>query len=125
MLCCSYAAQHCVSQMKHSDLKKRALRRAGVRSEYEALGPEFDLLRQMLRARTNAGLSQADVAERMGTQAPAITRLESALGSGKHSPSLDTLKRYAEAVGCELQVRFVRNTSASRRARSTGAASLR
>lgn len=93
--------------MKHSDLKKTALRRVSVRAEYEALGPEFDLLRQMLRARTKAGLSQADVAKRMGTQAPAVTRLESALSSGKHSPSIGTLKRYAEAVGCELQVKFV------------------
>ena len=94
--------------MKHSDLKKAALTRPGVRAEYEALGPEFALLRQMLGARTKAGLSQADVAARMGTQAPAVTRLESSLSSGKHSPSIDTLKRYAEAVGCELQVRFVR-----------------
>lgn len=96
--------------MKHSDLKNRALQRPGVKSEYEALNSEFELLRQMLSARTKAGMSQADVASRMGTHAPAITRLESALGSGKHSPSFDTLKRYAEAVGCQLQVRFVRSS---------------
>lgn len=96
--------------MKHTDLKKAALRRPGVKSEYEALGPEFELLQQMLGARTKAGLSQADVAKRMGTQAPAVARLESALSSGKHSPSIGTLKRYAEAVGCELQVRFVRSS---------------
>ena len=81
--------------------------RPGVKAEYEALGSEFELLRQMLGARTKAGMSQADVARHMGTQAPAITRLESALGSGKHSPSFDTLKRYAEAVGCHLQIKFV------------------
>jgi transcriptional regulator with XRE-family HTH domain len=96
--------------MKHTDLKKAALQRSGVRAEYEALGPEFELLQQMLGARTKAGLSQADVAKRMGTQAPAVTRLESALSSGKHSPSIGTLKRYAEAVGCELQVRLVRSS---------------
>jgi transcriptional regulator with XRE-family HTH domain len=105
--------------MKHTDLKKTALQRSGVRAEYEALGPEFELLRQMLGARTKAGLSQADVAARMGTQAPAITRLESALSSGKHSPSLDTLKRYAEAVGCELQVRFVRRSRPNNRVKPT------
>ncbi len=93
--------------MKHIDLKRAALSRATVQAEYEALGPEFELLRQMLRARTKAGLSQADVAERMGTQPPAVTRLESALSSGKHSPSIETLKKYAEAVGCELQFKFV------------------
>jgi transcriptional regulator with XRE-family HTH domain len=105
--------------MKHTDLKKTALLRSCVRAEYEALGPEFELLRQMLGARTKAGLSQADVAARMGTQAPAITRLESALSSGKHSPSLDTLKRYAEAVGCELQVRFVRRSRPNNRVKPT------
>ncbi len=96
--------------MKHAELKKVALRRADVKAQYDALGPEFELLRQMLGARAKAGLSQADVAQRMGTQAPAITRLESALSSGKHSPSIDTLKRYAKAVGCELQIKFVRET---------------
>jgi transcriptional regulator with XRE-family HTH domain len=94
--------------MKHSAIKKAALKKPGVRAEYAALGPEFELLRQLLDARNKAGLSQADVAARMGTHAPAITRLESALGSGKHSPSVDTLKRYAQAVGCELQIKFIR-----------------
>ena len=105
--------------MKHADLKKTALKCAKVRAEYDALGPEFELLRQMLRARTRAGLSQADVAKRMGTHGPAITRLESALSGGRHSPSLDTLKRYAKAVGCELQVRFIR-LSKARRLKSIG-----
>jgi len=100
--------------MKHTNLKKQALHRSGVRAEYDAIGPEFELLQQMLGARTKAGLSQADVAIRMGTQAPAVTRLESALSSGKHSPSIDTLKRYAEAVDCELRVRFVRSAGPAR-----------
>ncbi len=93
--------------MKHAELKKAALRKPGVKAEYEALGPEFELLRQILDARSKAGLSQADVAERMGTHAPAITRLETALSTGKHSPSVATLKRYAQAVGCELQIKLV------------------
>lgn len=93
--------------MKHSAIKKAALKKPKIKEEYEALGPEFELLRQILSARSKAGLSQADVAERMGTHAPAITRLESALSTGKHSPSIDTLKRYARAVGCELQIKFV------------------
>ncbi|MGH8120545.1 MAG: helix-turn-helix domain-containing protein [Gammaproteobacteria bacterium] len=79
----------------------------GVRAAYETLGPEFNLLRQILKARNKAGLSQADIAERMGTHAPAIARLESALSSGKHSPSVHTLKCYARAVGCDFQIRLV------------------
>jgi transcriptional regulator with XRE-family HTH domain len=93
--------------MNHTVLKKKALSKSGVKAAYEALGPEFDLLRQILKARTKAGLSQADVAERMGTHAPAIARLESTLSNGKHSPSVHTLKSYARAVGCELQIKLV------------------
>ena len=93
--------------MNHAQLKKVALSKPKVKAEYDALGPEFELLHQMMSARNIAGLSQADVAKRMGTHAPAITRLESALSSGKHSPSIATLKRYALAVGCELQVKLV------------------
>lgn len=93
--------------MKHSELKEKALSNPKVKAAYDEMIPEFVLLRQMLKARQKAGLSQAEVAERMGTKAPAITRLESSLGNGKHSPSLATLQKYANAVGCELQVKFV------------------
>ena len=93
--------------MNHSQLKEEALKKQSVREEYEALAPEFNLLREMLKARNDAGLSQAEVAERMGTKAPAITRLESSLTSGRHSPSIATLKKYAEAVGCHLEIKFV------------------
>lgn len=93
--------------MSHEQLKRKALSRKTVQQEYDALTPEFILLREMLKARNDAGLSQADVAERMGTKAPAITRLESSLMSGRHSPSIATLKKYAEAVGRHLEIKFV------------------
>ena len=112
--------------MKHGKLKSTALAKGTVKSEYDALAPEFELLHQMLKARTRAGLSQQDVAKRMGTQSPAVTRLESALSSGRHSPSISTLKRYAKAVGCELQIKFVRNkhlpSSHTRRSERRGVA---
>nr|MDQ3396638.1 helix-turn-helix domain-containing protein [Deinococcota bacterium] len=84
-----------------------ALQKDTVYREYEALEPEFSLLRDMLKARKEAGLSQAEVAERMGTKAPAVTRLESSLMTGQHSPSVETLRRYAEAVGCRLEIHLV------------------
>ncbi len=93
--------------MKHEDIKRIALSRPGVAAEYARLAPEFELLRQMLRARQKAGLTQTEVAQRMGTQGTAVTRLEGSLSSGKHSPSLDTIKRYAQAVGCDLRLTFV------------------
>ncbi len=93
--------------MKHSELKEKALKNKNVKAVYEALEPEFSLLREILKARQKVGLSQAEIAERMGTKAPAITRLESSLSSGKHSPSITTLKKYAKALGCRLEIKLV------------------
>lgn len=93
--------------MNHRELKAKALLNPEVRAAYESLAPEFELLRQMLKARKGAGLTQAEVAQRMGTKAPAVTRLESSLTSGPSSPSLATLQKYAQAVGCDLQVTLI------------------
>jgi len=93
--------------MKHSELKEEALKRSGVKKAYDAMEPEFSLLGELLRARKKVGLSQAEVAKIMGTKAPAVTRLESSLGSGKHSPSIATLKKYAKALGCHLKIQLV------------------
>jgi len=77
--------------------------RPGVRAEVERLErEEFALLEVLLRARHEAGLSQAQVAKRMGTQAPAVARLERALATGKHSPSVATLRKYVSACGKRL-----------------------
>jgi transcriptional regulator with XRE-family HTH domain len=93
--------------VKHTELRRSALQKPGVQAAYDALGAEFEILRQMLQARKDAGLSQAQVAERMGTKPPAVSRLESSLSSAKHSPSLATLRKYAAAVGCRLVVRLI------------------
>jgi ribosome-binding protein aMBF1 (putative translation factor) len=63
-------------------LVKKMLKNPRVRSEYEAQAEEFDLLDELLRARRRAGLTQADVAARMGTQTPAVARLERAAEAG-------------------------------------------
>jgi transcriptional regulator with XRE-family HTH domain len=79
------------------------MRRSGVRKEVARIErDEGALLDLLLKARQEAGLTQAQVAERMGTQAPAVARLERALATGRHSPSLTTLRRYAQAVGKRL-----------------------
>lgn len=88
----------------HQAFLARAQTRKGFVEAYDALDLEYQVASQMLKARSRAGLTQDAVAERMGTTKSAISRLESA---GKHAPSLATLKRYASAVGCELQVRLV------------------
>ena len=96
--------------MNHSELKEKALGNKKVKDVYDALEPEFSLLHEIMRARQNAGLSQAEIAVRMGTKAPAVTRLESSLSSGKHSPSLSTLKKYADALNCHLEIKLVSNS---------------
>lgn len=93
----------------HQKFLAKAQKREGFIEAYEALELEYLLASQMLKARARAGLTQDAVAERMGTTKSAISRLESA---GKHTPSLATLKRYAQAVGCELQIKLVPHKTA-------------
>ena len=88
----------------HAAFLAKARARTGFDEAYAALDLEYQVVAQLLKARTRAGLTQDAVAERMGTTKSAVSRLE---GSGKHAPSLATLRKYAQAVGCELQVRLV------------------
>lgn len=90
----------------HEELVKRMLEDPAVKAEYDTQSEEFALLDELLRARRRAGLTQAEVAERMGTKTPAVARLEGGGGSKRHSPSLTTLRKYAEAVGCRLEIRL-------------------
>lgn len=92
----------------HEELKALALSDPEVRAEYERIErEEMPMLDAILKARSEAGLTQAQVAERMGTKASAVARLENALVTGKHSPSITTLQKYAGALGKKLEVRFV------------------
>ena len=88
----------------HKEFLAKAGARKGFTEAYKALELEYQVAGQMLKAHARAGLTQDAVAERMGTTKSAISRLESA---GKHAPSIATLKRYALAVGCKLQVKLV------------------
>ena len=92
----------------HKKMVDKLLKNPAVKAEVEKLNrEEFAILDQILAARKAAGLSQAQVAKRMGTQAPAIARLESALATGKHSPSLSTLRKYATALGKRVELHLV------------------
>ena len=90
----------------HDQLVKKLLRRPGVRAEVERIEREEGaLLDALLKARQDAGLTQAQVAERLGTHAPAVARLERSLATGKHSPSIATVRRYVKACGKKLVLR--------------------
>ena len=88
-------------------LKTRAFARPGVKKAYDDLGEEFAFLDEVLRARAEAGLTQAKVAARVGTTQSAVARLESA--QRRHSPSIATLQRYAKALGYKVEIRFVKD----------------
>ncbi|MDI6789317.1 MAG: helix-turn-helix transcriptional regulator [Thermodesulfobacteriota bacterium] len=88
----------------HEAFLKNAQKREGFRKAYKDLEEEYTLVREMLSARSKSGLTQEAVAELMGTTKSAVSRLESA---GKHAPSLTTLKKYAQAVGCNLEIKLV------------------
>lgn len=108
--------------LTHKELKARALARADVKAEYEGLNEEFIFLDEFLKARAAAGITQAEVAERIGTTQSAIARLES--GKGKHTPSLGTLRKYARALGCRIELRLVRD-SGPRKTRGVAGRSIR
>ena len=85
---------------KLADLKRELLKDPEVRREYDALEDEFALIHALLAARARAGLTQAEVAERMGTSQAAVARME----GGGVAPSMATLQRYAKATGSRLRV---------------------
>lgn len=90
----------------HDQLVQKFLRRWGVRAEVDRIKREESaLLDALLKARQEAGLTQSQVAARMGTQAPAVARLERALASEKRSPLIATLRKYVKACGKRLVLR--------------------
>jgi DNA-binding XRE family transcriptional regulator len=84
--------------------RAKALKQGDVKQAYDALHEEFVYLDELLKARMKAGLTQQEMAQRMGTSQSVVARLES--GYGQHSPSLATLQRYAQAAGKRLVIRF-------------------
>lgn len=76
------------------------------RAEWEAIADEFAALDTLLEARRRAGLTQEQVAERMGIKQSALARIETSIASRKHAPSLTTLRKYAAALGYKLEIRL-------------------
>jgi DNA-binding XRE family transcriptional regulator len=76
-------------------IKQKLLADAKTRAAYDAMADEFSVAKTLIAARARAGLSQAEVAQRMGTTQSAIARLE----SGRLMPTWQTIARYAAALG--------------------------
>ena len=98
---------------KHRDLKARLLKNPDVRKAYDAMEEEFALMLEVAKARSRAGLSQAELARRMKTTQSTIARLE----SGRGLPSTRTLGRFAKATGHRLRISFEPVKREKRRAR--------
>jgi DNA-binding XRE family transcriptional regulator len=86
-----------------AELKKRFMEDPEFRADYAKADAEYSVIEALIRARTKAKLTQSELAQRIGTTQSAIARLE----GGRVSPSLATLRRYAEATGARLQIDLV------------------
>jgi ribosome-binding protein aMBF1 (putative translation factor) len=84
-------------------LRRDLLKDPAVRTEYDRLGPIFAVVGEMVEARQAAGLTQAEIAQRMGTSQSVIARLENA----RHMPTFDMVARYAAAIGRRLDIHLV------------------
>ncbi|WP_346309162.1 helix-turn-helix transcriptional regulator [Limnohabitans sp.] len=84
------------------DVKAQLLANPAVSQAYAAQAPEFELARELIAARMKAGLTQGDVAARMGTTQSVVARIE----SGRGTPSMRTVQRFASAVGARAVVRM-------------------
>lgn len=88
---------------KIAELKQRLMKNQAFPAEYEKADTEFALVEALVRARTKANLTQAQLAKVLGTTQSAVARLE----GGRVSPSVATLRRYAEATGAKLQIELI------------------
>ena len=86
---------------------KKAQKRPGFKKAWDDLDEQYKALEALLAARIEAGLTQEQLALRMGTTKSAISRLEASLRDEKHSPSFSTLNKYANACGKKLVLQIV------------------
>lgn len=89
-------------------IKQEMLTDKATRAAYDALTDEFAIARELIAARARAGMSQSEVAERMGTTQSVVARLE----SGKRPPSMRTVERFAQALGGHAVLRIEGVTAA-------------
>lgn len=84
------------------DMHKKWMKEPKYRKAFEVLEEEFVLASAVMDVRTRAGLTQEELARKMGTTQPVVARLE----SGRTRPSMRTLERLAEATGSRLLIGF-------------------
>jgi len=93
-----------MSRTTLTQFKKKALAKASVKKEFEALSPAYKLRKKLIALRQKAGLTQEQVATILHTQKSNISRLENA--NSTNSPKLSTIEEYAQAVGYDIEIKF-------------------
>jgi ribosome-binding protein aMBF1 (putative translation factor) len=89
-----------MKSLNYKQLKGRLLSDPKIKKAYEDLGPEFGIIGMIIRRRIERGLSQKDLAQKIGTKQSAISRLE----SGSCNPSLSFLQKVGKALNAELRI---------------------
>lgn len=79
---------------------KESLKDPKFKKEYEKLGPKYDLIKQVIEAKTKLGLTQKEIADRMGTKQSALARFE----SGNINPTLNFMQKLAKALNTTLRL---------------------
>lgn len=87
--------------------REKALKNAEVKAEYDRLSSVFEMKRRMIALRKQAGLTQEQMADLLGTKKSNISRLESV--TSDNSPRLATVEEYAKALGYSIKVDFERS----------------
>ena len=82
------------------EFKKELLKDPEVKKAYDDLGPEFELIRAMIKKRLKKGLTQTQLAKKIGSRQPVISRLE----QGTYNPTLKFLNRVAHALDGKLKI---------------------
>ena len=95
-----------MSRSTLSAFKKKALAKPAVKKEYEALSPAYELRKKLIALRQKAGFTQEQIADVLHTNKSNISRLENA--NSESSPKLSTIEQYADAVGYDVEIKFVR-----------------
>jgi len=89
--------------MNFNEYKKKAFAEdPELYREYKALEPEYEIIKQVIKARSEQRLTQKELAERIGIKQSNISRFE----SGEYNPSLDFLKKLASGLGKEIHIEF-------------------
>lgn len=92
-----------INMVNYSDYKKQLLKDSELKAEYDALEPEYDIIKAMIEARKNLSMTQKDLSEATGITQADISRIE----NGTRNPSLEMVKRLAAGMGMQLKLEFV------------------